>query len=58
MREKVIRLNYELKILIKNLFRLDTDDKTNPDRIINQLDYMESKLIDKFWIHGRSEGNY
>ena len=30
----------------KFIFRLDTDDKTNPDRIINQIEYMESKLID------------
>lgn len=40
-------LNYGIKNTnSKFIFRLDTDDKTNPDRIINQLDYMESKLID------------
>ena len=30
----------------KYIFRLDTDDKTNAQRIINQLEIMESKAID------------
>ena len=30
----------------KFIFILDTDDKTNPKRIINQLDYMESNATD------------
>ena len=28
------------------IFRLDTDDRTNPKRIINQLEIMESQDID------------
>lgn len=39
-------LNYGIKNTnSKFIFRLDTDDTTNPERIINQLTYMESKLI-------------
>ena len=40
-------LNYGIKNTnSKFIFRLDTDDTTNPERIIKQINYMESELID------------